>query len=719
MSIELLYHKNQAENLLVPTPIYNKKCIFIFNYSLMKKIIYLFWFLIPGLVFSQTFTGTGGSITDDGNANDFVLNVSGVTPSVMDTNYGLVSVCLNITHTWDSDLRIQLLSPDGTMFTLVDGAGGDNDNFTNTCFQHTATTPILSGTAPFTGTFKPMGRMGNVNNGQNPNGVWTLRITDTYPADAGTLLNWNLSFGPYAQGPYIFEGTNIPLFVINTYGATIPDDPKVNANLRIIDNGVLNNISDSAAYNGAIGIEIRGNYSASLPQKPYGFETWTNSGAELDTQLLGMPKEHDWILMANYNDKSFLRNPLALQLFSEMNHYASRYQLCEVIINNEYQGVYLFCEAIKRDNNRVDVARLDSNENAGLDLTGGYIWKNDFGTGWTSAYHPIDHPGLNINYAYHYPKEQNITPQQENYIEAFVNMAEATLYGANWLDSINGYRKFLSVNSFYDYFIVNALARNGDGFKKSVYFHKDKDSISALAKIKMGPVWDFDWAWKNLWDCYTSATDGSGWTHLVNDCGPDNNSWGWYVRLLQDTTFANELNCRYKNWRLNILDTTKIFNWIDSNETVMSQAQVRHYETWPILGIAVGAPENDSFPDTYHGEMEKFKMWIRKRVIWLDDNMFGNAVNCNYTSIESSPEKLQVLVFPNPAAHLVYVELPAGELVSQMQLMDQSGRIIQAHILSSENIMAIDVSNLTNGIYFIRIKNYKGFETTEKIIVAH
>ncbi len=685
----------------------------------MKKILSSILLVFPTFLFAQVFNGTGGGITDDNIPNNFNLNVSGVIPAVADTNYGLVTVCIDITHTYDSDLRIQLISPDTTIVTLVDGAGGGSDNFTSTCFNHTALTSIMSGSAPFTGTFKSMGRMGNVNNGQNPNGNWTLRITDTYGADVGTLNTWSLTFGPNAQGPLVFSGTNLPLIVLNTYGGTIVDDPKINANMRIIDNGVLNHVNDSADYNGEIGIEIRGNYSASLPQKPYGFETWTILGAELDTNLLGMPKEHDWILIANYNDKSFLRNPLALKLFSEMGHYASRFKLCEVIINNEYQGVYMFCESIKRDNNRVDIAKLDTNENAGIDLTGGYIWKNDFGTGWTSAYHPIDHLGLNINYAYHYPTAAKITPQQENYIESFVNTTEATLYGSNWTDSINGYKKYLSLNSFYDYFIVNTLARNGDGFKKSVYFHKDKDPLTGLSKIKMGPAWDFDWAWKNLWDCYTSSTDGSEWTHLVNDCGPDNNSWGWYVRLLQDTSFANALNCRYKNLRLNLLDTTRIFDWIDSNETVMNGAQIRHYDTWPILGVAVGAPENDSFPNTYHGEMAKFKMWIRKRVIWLDDNMFGNANNCQYASIESSTEKLNMLVFPNPTSDIVYIELPQGESGYQIELLDQSGRIVISNILPFENISVLDISTLASGVYFVRVRNKIGYSATEKIIIRH
>jgi subtilisin-like proprotein convertase family protein len=687
----------------------------------MKIKVYLFVFLCISTLQAQTFTGTGGPITDDNVPNNFTKVVSGVVPAVMDTNYGLVTVCINITHTYDSDLRIQLKAPDGTLITLADGVGGGNDNFTNTCFNHTAATSITAGSAPFTGTYQPQSRLGNVNNNQNPNGTWTLRITDTYAADVGNLMNWSLTFGPNAQGPHQFDSTNIPLLVINTYGISIPDEPKVAGTMRIIDNGagLYNQVNDSAAYIGNIGIEIRGNYSASLPQKPFGLETRDGLGAELDTAILGMPSEHDWILMANYNDKAFLRNPLALKLFDEMGHYASRYKLCEVIINNEYQGVYLFCEEIKRDHNRVDIAKLDTNENSGLNLTGGYIWKNDFGTGWNSNYHPIDHPTLDVHYAYVYPKETAITTAQQNYLQTFVDQAESVIYAPNFADSLTGYRQYLSVQSFYDYFIVNSLARNGDGFKKSVYFHKDKDPLTGLAKIKMGPVWDFDWAWKNLWDCHTSATDGSEWTHLVNDCGPDNNSWAWYVRLLQDSTFANELNCRWRNLRLNLLDTTRIFNWIDSNETVMNGAQLRHYETWPILGLAVGAPENDSFPNTYHGEMAKFKMWIRKRVIWLDNNMFGNAINCQYAALETQPNTIQVMVFPNPATEIVYIELPEGEMNYKINISDQSGRMVETGVNTFGNLAVMDVSSLATGIYFIRVHTTQGNETVKKLLVRH
>ena len=91
---------------------------------------------------------------------------------MIDTVFGLETVCINMDHTWDSDLDIRLVAPDGTSFLLVSGIGGDGDNFNNTCFNESAATPVSFGSAPFSGTFIPMGDMGIANNGQNPNGVW-------------------------------------------------------------------------------------------------------------------------------------------------------------------------------------------------------------------------------------------------------------------------------------------------------------------------------------------------------------------------------------------------------------------------------------------------------------------------------------------------------------------------------------------------------------------
>jgi hypothetical protein len=189
-----------------------------------------------------------------------------------------------------------------------------------------------------------------------------------------------VTFGPYegilSYSPVIFffdsgfaqEGMDIPIVVIETNGGfSIPDEPKINAHMKVIDHGPgqLNFISDSGnIYDGNVGIEIRGAYSASLPQKPYGFETRNEASENLNVPLLGMPVENDWILLANYNDKSFLRNSLAGQIFRSMGHYAPRTRHCEVIVNGSYDGIYVLTEKIKRDKNRVDIARLLQGNNS-------------------------------------------------------------------------------------------------------------------------------------------------------------------------------------------------------------------------------------------------------------------------------------------------------------------------------------------------------------------
>jgi CotH kinase protein len=146
--------------------------------------------------------------------------------------------------------------------------------------------------------------------------------------------------------------SNLPIVVINTKpGEKIVDAPKITADMKIIyhGNGIRNFSSDSGnVYTGKIGIEIRGAYSASFPQKPYGLETRDNTGNKLNVSLLGMPSENDWVLLANYNDKTFLRNVLAFDIFNKMGNYSTRMRFCEVVLNNEYQGIYLLGEKIKR-----------------------------------------------------------------------------------------------------------------------------------------------------------------------------------------------------------------------------------------------------------------------------------------------------------------------------------------------------------------------------------
>ena len=176
----------------------------------------------------------------------------------------------------------------------------------------------------------------------------------------------------------VLTSSNLPIVVIDTRGVSIPDDPKVLAVLKIYNrgNGTRNFLTDAPQFNGYCGIEIRGSSSQQFPKKSYGFESWNINGTSIDTSFLGMPSESDWILNANYTDKSFLRNVLAYQLWQNMGHYGTRYQFVELILNNQYQGIYIFSEKIKRDKNRLNIAKLSNTQNSGDELTGGYIFLN-------------------------------------------------------------------------------------------------------------------------------------------------------------------------------------------------------------------------------------------------------------------------------------------------------------------------------------------------------
>src|ERR1043165_4832635 len=461
---------------------------------MMRTFLFTLFSAVSFSMFSQTFPGTGGPVSDDGMINDFPLTVSGLSPAVLNGTNGLISVCINITHTYDSDLNIDLIAPDGTDMLLLSGVGGAGDDFTNTCFSQAVAVSITSGSPPFTGTFKPMNTLGNANNGQNGNGTWKLRIVDTYPSDVGYVLSWNITFGPAAPLPNVFSHSNLPIVIINTFSQPIVDEPKINANMKIIYNGpgMVNHLTDPPnAYNNNVGIEIRGAFSSTFPQKPYGFETRDNAMVQHDTTLLGMPAEHDWELLTTYNDKVYVRNTLANKLFSEMGHYGVRSQHCEVILNGQYQGIYFLSEKPKRDNARIDIAKLDSTDNAGLQLTGGYIIKNDYwnsSNSWLLGYSPIDHPSYPIHLVYDYPAPDKITPQQKTYTQTYINSFESALYSPSFTDTATGYRAYLSTGSFIDYLIVNELSRNNDGFKKSWYMHKNRDDKGG--KLKAGPGGD-------------------------------------------------------------------------------------------------------------------------------------------------------------------------------------------------------------------------------------
>lgn len=510
---------------------------------------------------------------------------------------------------------------------------------------------------------------------------------------------------PLVLESQVFTQSNLPVVVIDTYGVPIPDEPKIPGTMKIIDHGPgqVNHVSDSGnVYTGNIGIEIRGHFSAWMPQKPYAVETRDADDNDMDVPLFGFPEESDWVLLANYNDKVFMRNTLAFKLFNETGEYASRTRYCEVTINGVYQGIYIFGEKIKRDDGRVDIAKLTNLENSGEPMSGGYIFKIDYwdeNNSWKSDYHPIGYPGFDIHYVYEYPDYDVITAEQKDYIRNYVNSFESALYSSNFRDPVFGYRPFIKEDAFISYFIVNELSRNNDGFKKSFFFHKDRDSIDR--RLCLGPVWDFDWAWKNIDECQIFRnTDGSGWAYMVNDCYPDVNSPGWHVRLLQDPWFANKLRCRYDELRNGPLSEAQIFSYIDSNAQYLWEAQQRHYQRWPILGLNVGTPVIGPIPTTFQGEIEGFKGWISLRLNWLDLNMPGI---CTTYDPDPDEELEQPLLFPNPADRNAYIDLNRPSVYFTFKVFNIKGDEVNIPYSFDGRTIHLQTEKLAGGIYHCKL----------------
>jgi hypothetical protein len=621
---------------------------------------------------------------------------------------------MTITHTWDADLSIKLKSPDGTIVSLSIANGGDGDGYTSTCFNGYAPTSIVTSMAPFTGTYKPQGSMGVFNNGQVGNGIWALLVQDNYGADTGSVINWSITFGNTPAKPFSFKSSNLPIVVINTGGVNIPDEPKISAQMGIIYNGigVRNYMTDPFNnYNNKIGIETRGSSSSSFPQKGYGFETRDTNGVKKDSAILGMPKEHDWILYAPYDDKTCMRNVLSYDIANKTGHYASRTKFCELVVDGQYQGIYVVMEKIKRNSNRVNISNILPIDTIGDALTGGYIIKIDRDNGpgsyWTSMY--TSATGSDINYVLVDPQNGIIAPAQRAYIKSYIDKIEYVLNSSTFDDPITGYRKYIDVNSFIDYFILNEVSKNVDGYRLSTFFYKDKQSKGG--KLKAGPAWDYNLAWWNADYCDGSLSTGWAWD-FSSVCAGD--GWQpnfWWGRLLQDPSYTAELKCRWNELRLTTLSIPVLNNYVDTIAAQLNEAQERHFTAWPILGTYTW-PNPSPIPTDYAGEITALKTWVYDRITWMDANLPGT---CNVGINENAMLENNVTVFPNPfnnSLKLNFYLLHKEKL--KIYITDVLGKVVknidEKEFLEGDNNLEITINDgeFDRGMYLLNISSDSG-----------
>ena len=510
-----------------------------------------------------------------------------------------------------------------------------------------------------------------------------------------------LSFGINDAGSYYnpvpnwfqtpFLSSNLPLLLIDTYGQIIPNEPRIVAHLGIIDNGPdeRNYLTDAFnGYDGQISIEIRGSSSQAFPKKGYGFETQNADSSNNNVPLLGMPAENDWVLHGPYSDKTLMRNVLSYHIGWQTGRYTPRTRWCELLINGEYMGLYVLVEKIKRDKNRVDIAKLNPQDTIGNELTGGYVFQIDrddpgVDDGWNSPY------TSNVFFRYHHPRHNQLVQVQKDYLRNYIMEFEAAMASPQMSQV---YEQYVDVPSWIDYWIATEIFKHVDGYKLSFYMYKEKDSDGG--KIHFGPLWDLNLAYGNF-DFGTESPAPSGWSWVWA-------YWGylrpfWVASLSTIPEIQNLTKCRWEELRQEALHLGGLLDFIDENAELIEEARIRNFERWPVLGVYVWP--NDYVGATYEDELNFLKTWLINRITWMDANMPGDCSAVTATEVPAGGLKLDA--FPNPfTAEISFRFEHASWEKGEIALFDALGRMVGQMELRVGQSGLLSAEGLGAGVYF-------------------
>ncbi|MEL7248178.1 MAG: CotH kinase family protein [Bacteroidota bacterium] len=460
------------------------------------------------------------------------------------------------------------------------------------------------------------------------------------------LIGLGCKDDPAEPGPVDPTNTDNELpYIEVTSDVAIENEPKVPGQMRVFENG-------TEVLSTRIGIEYRGSTSFRLSDKrSYGVETWDENDMDEDKSVLGFPEEEDWILLGHVFrasegrifDPTLMRNHIGYELYRSMGNYASRSQFVELNVNGQFEGTYLFLEKLKRDNDRIDVARLEEGDNDVENITGGYILKIDKTSGgdvapnepleyyennWADdarynedisfrskygvdgstldfeAFRPPYHEDQYIEtyFLYEYPRADRITDQQKEYIQQYMEEFETALLSDDLTSSERTYTDYVDLNSFVDYFILNELVGNIDAYRLSTYLYKDRGE-----KLNMGPVWDLNIGYNG------QGTISSDWIVNYNDY-VTRDPWlvpFWWDRLLEDPIYIDLLKQRWSELRVNTLATSTVENLVRETSAYLidNKAIERNYERWSGIDVA------------YEAEVEAMIDYLRNRLNWMDDKI--------------------------------------------------------------------------------------------------
>ena len=334
--------------------------------------------------------------------------------------------------------------------------------------------------------------------------------------------------------------SGLPVVVINTPGgAEIPpktEDWLADATLTIY------NTDATIGYAGTTGIRGRGNSTWKYPKKPYALKL--DSKAE----ILGMPKHKRWVLLANWLDRTLLRNHVSFRIAMQTDlAWTPRGEFVEVVLNGKHVGNYYLCEHIKVDKNRVDIHELEE-----TDVDGGFMMEID-----TYYDEPFKFKSAKRQFPYMFKDPDEVNDAQFAFMRDFIGNLEGALYDKSRF-AAREYADYLDVDSFVDWWITYELTGNTETkHPKSTYVYKDKGG-----KLKAGPVWDFDWK-----------------TYRLN-----NEEWVTKTHLYYDVLFTDPVFVAAVKERWNLYETKlrAIPQFIEAEARRIRNSEEVNHQMWPV-----------------------------------------------------------------------------------------------------------------------------------------
>lgn len=349
-------------------------------------------------------------------------------------------------------------------------------------------------------------------------------------------------------------------------------------------------------------IRGRGNSTWKWEKKPYKIKL------DEKASLLGLSANRDWILLANYADKSLIRNTLAYEMgrvLDKLTWTPTQYPV-DLFVNGEYRGVYSLGEHMEVANGRVDIDESSEAVDTGYLIELGGVSNEDIEAG-VDYFHTN---GRLIKYAaFVSPDEEEITDAQKAFIKEYFQKAEDAIVAGE------GYEEYIDVDSFVDWILIHELSYNLDAcYRRSCYFTKDKGG-----KLKMGPIWDFDLAFGNL------SVDNPDYDDLLTIGSEEEDAYvkpNWCTYLLKDPEFCARLYARWEEIRQPLLEEAN--RVIDMYSALLDGSQQENFEVWQIWGIRAGyqsrwCADADSYPE----QIRYLKDFLEKRAEWLDGHLPG------------------------------------------------------------------------------------------------